>query len=73
MRSKRAPIVRVSPCAVSVPFTLRYVEELGNREIAALLGTSSAVVAVTLHQARTKLKKRLSALERGMGWNGGKS
>jgi RNA polymerase sigma-70 factor (ECF subfamily) len=46
-------------------FTLRYLEELGNREIAVLMGTSQAVVAVTLHQARAKLKKRLRELERG--------
>jgi RNA polymerase sigma-70 factor (ECF subfamily) len=46
-------------------FTLRYIEEWGNREIAALMGTSQAVVAVTLHQTRSKLKKRLIALERG--------
>ena len=46
-------------------FTLRYIEELGNREIAALMGTSAAVVAVTLHQTRSKLKKRLLNLERG--------
>lgn len=46
-------------------FVLRYVEEMGNREIAALLHTSQAVVAVTLHQARSKLKKRLREMERG--------
>ena len=46
-------------------FTMRYIEELGNREIAALMGTSQAVVAVTLHQTRSKLKKRLIAFERG--------
>ena len=46
-------------------FTLRYVEELDNREIAALMHTSQAVVAVTLHQARSKLKKRLAEMERG--------
>jgi RNA polymerase sigma-70 factor (ECF subfamily) len=46
-------------------FTLRYVEELDNREIAALMHTSQAVVAVTLHGARSKLKKRLSEMERG--------
>jgi RNA polymerase sigma-70 factor (ECF subfamily) len=40
-------------------FILRYVEEFGNREIAALLGTSQAVVAVTLHHARSRLKKRM--------------
>jgi RNA polymerase sigma-70 factor (ECF subfamily) len=46
-------------------FTLRYVEELDNREVAALMHTSQAVVAVTLHQARSRLKKRLSEMERG--------
>jgi RNA polymerase sigma-70 factor (ECF subfamily) len=43
-------------------FTLRYLEDLGNREIAALMGTSQAVVAVTLHKARSRLKKRLSEM-----------
>jgi RNA polymerase sigma factor (sigma-70 family) len=46
-------------------FTLRFLEELGNREVAALMGTSQAVVAVTLHHARSKLKKRLREFERG--------
>jgi RNA polymerase sigma-70 factor (ECF subfamily) len=46
-------------------FVLRYVEELGNQEIAALMGTSQAVVAVTLFNARSRLKKRLSEFERG--------
>jgi RNA polymerase sigma-70 factor (ECF subfamily) len=47
-------------------FTLRYVEELNNREIAALMRTSQAVVAVTLHQTRAKLKKRLREMDGGM-------
>ena len=46
-------------------FTLRYLGEMGNREIAALMQTSQAVVAVTLHHARSRLKKRLIELERG--------
>jgi RNA polymerase sigma-70 factor (ECF subfamily) len=46
-------------------FVLRYVEGLGNREIAALMDTSQAVVAVTLFNARSRLKKRLSEFERG--------
>ena len=46
-------------------FILRYVEDLGNREIAALMGTSQAVVAVTLHNMRSKLKKRLKEINRG--------
>jgi len=53
------------PARAAEMFFLRYVEEHGNREIAALMGTSQAVVAVTLHNARSRLKKRLSQLERG--------
>jgi len=51
------------PSRAAEMFTLRFLEELGNREIAALMGTSQAVVAVTLHHARSKLKKRLRELE----------
>jgi RNA polymerase sigma-70 factor (ECF subfamily) len=53
------------PPRVAEMFILRYVEEHGNREIATLMGTSQAVVAVTLYNARSRLKKRLSELERG--------
>ncbi|HUH63917.1 MAG TPA: RNA polymerase sigma factor [Terracidiphilus sp.] len=53
------------PARAAEMFTLRYLEELDNREIAALMGTSQAVVAVTLYQARSKLKKRLGGMERG--------
>src|SRR5215472_2671010 len=59
----RDAISELPPRAAEM-FTLRYIEDLGNREIAALMGTSSAVVAVTLHQTRSKLKKRLLNLER---------
>jgi RNA polymerase sigma factor (sigma-70 family) len=58
----RLAISELPPRAAEM-FTLRYVEELGNREIAMLMGTSQAVVAVTLHHTRSKLKKRLSELE----------
>jgi RNA polymerase sigma factor (sigma-70 family) len=54
----RLAIAELSPRTAEM-FTLRYLEELGNREIAALMGTSQAVVAVTLHHARSRLKKRL--------------
>ena len=63
-RLLRQAISELPPRAAEM-FTLRYIEELGNREIAALMGTSSAVVAVTLHQTRSRLKKRLIALQRG--------
>jgi RNA polymerase sigma factor (sigma-70 family) len=58
----RLAISELPPRAAEM-FSLRYVEELGNREIATLMGTSQAVVAVTLHHARTKLKKRLREME----------
>jgi RNA polymerase sigma factor (sigma-70 family) len=57
----RLAIGELSPRAAEM-FTLRYLEDLGNREIAALMGTSQAVVAVTLHNARSRLKKRLSEM-----------
>jgi RNA polymerase sigma-70 factor (ECF subfamily) len=60
----RMAIAELAPRAAEM-FTLRYLEELGNREIAALMGTSQAVVAVTLHHARSRLKKRLRELEWG--------
>jgi len=59
----RLAIGELAPRAAEM-FTLRYLEELGNREIAVLMGTSQAVVAVTLHHARSRLKKRLRELER---------
>jgi RNA polymerase sigma factor (sigma-70 family) len=61
----RLAISELAPRAAEM-FSMRYLEDLGNREIAALMGTSQAVVAVTLHQARSRLKKRLSELNRGM-------
>jgi RNA polymerase sigma factor (sigma-70 family) len=60
----RLAIAELAPRAAEM-FTLRYLEELGNREIAALMGTSQAVVAVTLHHARSRLKKRLKEFDRG--------
>jgi len=54
----RTAVGELAPRAAEM-FILRYVEELGNREIASMMGTSQAVVAVTLHHARFKLKRRL--------------
>jgi RNA polymerase sigma-70 factor (ECF subfamily) len=59
----RVAIGELPPRAAEM-FTLRYLEELGNREIATLMGTSQAVVAVTLHNARSRLKKRLREMDR---------
>ena len=61
----RNAIAELPPRAAEM-FTMRYLEEMGNGEIAGLMGTSQAVVAVTLHNARSRLKKRLAEYERGM-------
>lgn len=60
----RLAISELPPRAAEM-FTLRYLEDLGNREIAVLMGTSQAVVAVTLHNTRSRLKKRLIEMDRG--------
>lgn len=61
----RQAISELAPRAAEM-FALRYLEELPNGEIAKLMGTSQAVVAVTLYQSRSKLKRRLAELQRGM-------
>jgi len=53
----RRSIAELSPRAAEM-FVLRYVEEWDNREIAVAMKTSRAVVAVTLHHARSSLKRR---------------
>lgn len=42
-------------------FVLRYYEGYDNRQIAEVLGTSQMVVAVTLHRARTRLRKEIGS------------
>lgn len=61
----RQAISELPPRAAEM-FMMRYLEGLGNREVARTMGTSQAVVAVTLHHARARLKKRLAELERGI-------
>ena len=46
-------------------FTLRYFEDMGNREIAALMGTSQAVVAVTLHQRAIEIEETTYRIRMG--------
>ena len=60
----RRALASLHPRAAEM-FTLRYLEELDNREIAELLDTSQAVVAVTLFRARARLKKELSGFRKG--------
>jgi len=47
-------------------FVLRYLEGYENREIAEMLATSQAVVAVSLFRARAQLKKELRKLSGGV-------
>lgn len=42
-------------------FALRYYEGYDNARIAEILGTSQMVVAVTLHRARTRLRKEIGS------------
>jgi len=46
-------------------FALRYFEGYDNREIARMLDTSQAVVAVTLHRTRGQLQKEFRSFEKG--------
>ncbi|HVG38811.1 MAG TPA: sigma-70 family RNA polymerase sigma factor, partial [Pyrinomonadaceae bacterium] len=54
----RAAIARLGGRAAEM-FALRYLEGYDNREIAALLGTSQMVVAVTLHRSRSRLRQEI--------------
>jgi len=65
-RHLRRAISELAPRAAEM-FALRYLEELSNGEIAKLMGTSQAVVAVTLYRSRSTLQRRLAKLQRGMG------
>jgi RNA polymerase sigma-70 factor (ECF subfamily) len=41
-------------------FTLRYLEEYDNKEIASMLGMTQTAVAVVLHRARHKVRQEIS-------------
>ncbi len=60
----RQAIGGLSPRSAEI-FVLRYLEDHDNREIARLMGTSQAVVAVLLHHARARLKKQFRNFMRG--------
>jgi RNA polymerase sigma-70 factor, ECF subfamily len=54
----RHAIAKLGERAATV-FALRYFEGYDNNRIAELLGTSPTVVAVTLHRARTRLRREI--------------
>jgi RNA polymerase sigma-70 factor (ECF subfamily) len=49
-------------------FVMKFLEGYDNREIAQVLGTSSAVVAVTLFRIKSQLKKDFEEYQRGTGY-----
>ena len=61
----RQQLAKLNPRAAEM-FALRYLEGLDNPEIARTMGTSQAVVAVTLHRTRARLKKGLHAFRKGV-------
>jgi RNA polymerase sigma-70 factor, ECF subfamily len=64
LRSRlRKALAKLHPTAAEM-FALRYFEGFNNREIARLMQTSQAVVAVTLHRARSRLRKELRAVSK---------
>ena len=60
----RQALAGLSPRTAEM-FALRYIEDYSNREVARLLGTSPAVVAVLLHRARARLRSEFRAFLRG--------
>jgi RNA polymerase sigma-70 factor, ECF subfamily len=59
----RHALARLNPRWAEM-FVLRFIEDYSNREIAALMKTSPAVVAVVLHRTRALLKKDFKGLKR---------
>src|SRR6266404_2057253 len=60
----RRELAKLNPRTAEM-FALRYLEGLDNPEIARTMGTSQAVVAVTLHRTRSRLKKGFHAFRKG--------
>jgi RNA polymerase sigma-70 factor, ECF subfamily len=60
----RRELATLNPRAAEM-FVLRYLEGLDNSEIARTMNTSQAVVAVTLHRTRARLKKSLRGFMKG--------
>jgi RNA polymerase sigma-70 factor (ECF subfamily) len=59
----RHALARLNPRWAEM-FVLRFIEDYSNREVAAIMKTSPAVVAVVLHRTRALLKKDFQGLKR---------
>lgn len=57
----RLALTRLNPRWAEM-FVLRFIEDYSNREIAGIMNTSAAVVAVVLHRTRAQLKKDFKSL-----------
>jgi len=60
----RQALARLNPRWAEM-FVLRFIEDYSNREIAGMMKTSPAVVAVVLHRTRALLKKDFQGITRG--------
>jgi RNA polymerase sigma-70 factor (ECF subfamily) len=60
----RRQLTTLNPRAAEM-FVLRYLEGLDNPEIARMMNTSQAVVAVTLYRTRARLKKGFRVFRKG--------
>lgn len=58
----RQALARLNPRWAEM-FALRFVEDFSNSEIAGMMNTSSAVVAVVLHRTRAQLKKDFKSVK----------
>jgi RNA polymerase sigma-70 factor, ECF subfamily len=59
----RQALARLNPRWAEM-FVLRFIEDYNNREIAGMMQTSPAVVAVVLHRTRAQLKKDFKKVTR---------
>ncbi len=62
----RKALARLNPRWAEM-FVLRFIEDYSNREIAGMMKTSPAVVAVVLHRTRALLKRDYKAMTRPRG------
>jgi RNA polymerase sigma-70 factor (ECF subfamily) len=60
----RQALARLNPRSAEM-FVLRFIEDYSNHEIAAMMKTSAAVVAVVLHRTRAQLKRDFKGMARG--------
>lgn len=64
-RCLRKALAALTPKSAKI-FTLRFVEGLGNHEIASLTETSQTAIGVMVHRARNRVKKDMAACVGGL-------